>query len=142
MLDLLGNTEALAKTLTAVAAAVGVLYAFLRWMRPRWRDVRADIRAGRDALVGRPAIVDSITGAELAPALPGMGVRMDTNEKQLATLTEAVVALADVHVRINDHERRIGVNERRLDILEAGGPTVVVQQNVHPQEPLPGLGEN
>lgn len=138
LLDLLGNLEPFSKTLIALAGAVGVVVAFMRWVRPRLRSWGADIRAGRDALVGREAIIDSITGKELVPALPGMGVRMDSNERQLATLTEAVTALALSTVRLDDHERRLAVLE------QASSPTVVVQQNVTRPEkdPLVDLGDN
>lgn len=137
-MDFLANLDTLQKTLAAVATVAGVVFAFWKWVRPRWRSLKSDFRAGRDALVGREAVVDSITGKELAPALPGMGVRMDTNERQLATLTEAVVALANTTTRLDDIERRVGVNERRLDRLEAPlrQPAVVVQQNLHAQDAL------
>lgn len=92
-------TQANELILVSISAAtlIGLLYAGLRWARPRWASVRHDVRAGRDALVGREPIVDSITGKEIAPALPGIGQRM-------ATVETALIALVD--------------NERRLTHLE------------------------
>ena len=92
--------EAAAKIfLTFVAVAV-VIIGWFKWLRPRLKKVNAESVAIRDAILGRDAILDSITGEERVPALPGIGMRM-------ATVEEALVALADVHVKMLDHEERI-----------------------------------
>lgn len=95
-------------TLAIALGVVGVLGALLaawRWARPRYRAAKARTNAAIDSLVGRDAIVDTITGRELAPALPGIGQRMDVVEHTLAKL-------ADQQNRIDDHETRLS----RLEI--------------------------
>lgn len=88
--------------LTTLAAAAA---AWFRWIYPRYKNTRARVISALDALTGREAIVDTITGRELAPALPGIGQRMDTVEQTL-------IKLADQQTRIDDHETRLS----RLEI--------------------------
>jgi hypothetical protein len=90
-----------------VVALLGVLVAWVRYVRPRLRNVSAQVVGVRDSILGREAIHDSITGREIVPALPGMGVRMAGLESAQAALMEAVAKLADEHIRLEDHERRI-----------------------------------
>lgn len=98
----------------AAGAAVSVLYGFWRWLKPKWEGFWRDVRAGRDALVGRPAMLDSITGVERVPALPGIGARMDAQEtttaatsKVVADMAESLSLLAKSHARLENHEGRI-----------------------------------
>lgn len=97
--------------LTAVLAAIGT---WVKWIRPRWRRARAKWIAAQDAIIGRDAINDPITGRELAPALPGIGVRMAHQEavseqqaKQMGLLTDAVAKLADQGEAIEDLRTRV-----------------------------------
>lgn len=71
------------------------------------KAILRDLRGGRDALLGRDAVVDTITGEERVPALPGIGVRMAHQEQQMELLTEAVAKLASTHTRLENHETRI-----------------------------------
>jgi hypothetical protein len=76
------DVESLNWTLAMVgiaAAAVGLW----RWARPRWRAGKKDAVAMRDTLIGRGPVLDSITGEELSPALPGVGVQMVHTKAQL-----------------------------------------------------------
>lgn len=107
-----GITEHAAAFLTAAAAAVGVLAGWLRWIRPRWRHLRGEAIAARDQLLGRDEIVDSITGRQIAPPLPGVGVRLETQEHLLAEVVGAVRQLADTSQRLDDHEQRLERLER------------------------------
>jgi hypothetical protein len=85
----------------------------VRWVRPRWADFAADVRASRDALLGRDAIVDSITKKEIAPALPGIGVRMEHQEQRALRQEERTEVIAGTLVKLVDqHERLIGLTER------------------------------
>lgn len=106
-MDYLTKIDVAMKALIGAATLVGLLFGFFRWVRPAVKAVRRDFVAGRDALVGRDAVHDSITGREIVPALPGIGVRMDTTENQMAQLAAAVVKIADSHVLLEDHEGRI-----------------------------------
>lgn len=86
--------------LIAVGGGLGVLVGWVKVIRPWLRTLGREYRAGRDSLLGREAITDTITGREIAPALPGIGQRMDTIETALAQLV-------DVHVRLNSHDKRL-----------------------------------
>ena len=99
-----GATVALLVGLGTLAAmALG----WIRWIRPRIHSGRKEVVAVRDAILGREAIMDSITGKEIAPAVPGMGVRMATTEENLRVLADAVAKIADSHLRLDDHETRL-----------------------------------
>lgn len=127
-MDFIANMDLLSKALATFIGLAGAIFGFFRWVLPRYRAVRSDIRAGRDALVGREAVVDSITGKVLAPALPGIGVRMETNEQQLSVLTEAVATLASSTARLDDHDKRIEAQDLRIAALETGyGERVVTR---------------
>lgn len=71
------------------------------------RGILLDIRGFRDAILGREPVVDSITGEQIAPRLPDIGTRMATQERQMSTLTEAVIQMAKAHRRIDDLETRV-----------------------------------
>lgn len=97
----------------AVIGALGIIWQQLvRRGRGAVKEVRSDARKIRDTLVGRDAVVDSITGKEISPALPALGQRMDTVER-------AVAVLADQHRTLEDHEDRIAANRRDIDALQA-----------------------
>lgn len=103
-----------------IATLVSVLGGWLRWGRPRVAKAKQEATAMRDAILGREPVVDSITGRELAPALPGIGVRQARTEDQMALLTEAVSKIADSHVRLAHIETR--VDDLAVDVadLKAG----------------------
>lgn len=93
--------------LLALAGLLGVLVTHFRWVRPRYRRWRAQFIAARDSIIGRPAELDSITGVERVPALPGIGVRMASTEEHLGVLAKAVASIAESHKQLEDHEKRI-----------------------------------
>lgn len=84
----------------AVLGALTMLWKAARRTRRTAGEVTDKARRVSDSILGRPAVIDTITGKELAPALPGIGQRMDTVER-------AVIALADQHLKLDDHEGRI-----------------------------------
>lgn len=84
-----------------------VLAGWLKWIRPRWRAFRHRATAASDAILGREAKYDSITGELVQPALPGVGVRLADQQQQLDTLTVAVSRIADYHDRLDNHDVRI-----------------------------------
>lgn len=112
-----------AENVALAAAVVGLISALAgwwRWGRPRLEKARQDGAAMRDAILGRDPVVDSITGRELAPALPGIGVRMATTEEQMLLLTEAVAKIADSHVRLAHIETRVDDIAADVADLKAG----------------------
>jgi hypothetical protein len=150
-MDFISDADLLSKLLATLVGLMTAVFAFFRWVRPRVKRAASDIQAGRDALIGREAIYDSITGKELVPALPGIGVRMSTNEAQLTVLADAVAKLADNHDRLNDHEARIkhleeGLVERVVTRAESTAAWRAVEaiatQPAEHDAPIPGLGEN
>lgn len=96
-----------AGAVVVLGSALGIIFGWLRWVRPRMRTAAREIAAVRDSILGREAVTDSITGAELSPALPGMGVRVAETERHLGVLAQAVATIAESHVRLEDHEARL-----------------------------------
>jgi hypothetical protein len=103
----LNATQTLLATLSAGILVLTGLAAWLRWVRPRIQKTRGEVVAIRDSILGRDPIVDTITGREIEPALPGIGVRMAANEHNLERLTDAVSQIAQSHARLENHEERI-----------------------------------
>lgn len=96
---------ALAVGVTTLLGAVGAFW--VKVARPRIERGRQEATAVRDAILGREPVVDSITGRELAPALPGIGQRMATVEQALVTLADNQRRLSDLEDEVIDHGERI-----------------------------------
>jgi len=90
----------LLQTIVVLGGALAVIGGWLKWIRPKIRATRREFRAARDSLLGREAITDSMTGSEIAPAVPGIGQRM-------ATIEAALGELVNLHRRLDGHERRL-----------------------------------
>ena len=114
----LTTINAVTGALIALLTLMGILVGYLRWIRPRWRKFRGDVTGVRDALLGRDPVVDSITGREVQPALPGMGVRMDLQERQMEMMQVAVTKLVDQQKAIVHLEDRVTGVESRVKALE------------------------
>jgi hypothetical protein len=125
-MDFVTNMDALSKALIGVITLGALVFSFIRWVRPKLRQAGSDIRAGRDALVGREAVFDTITGKELAPALPGIGVRMATTETQMSVLTDAVAKLADNDGRLSSLEQWRNDVDQWRHLVDAGAVERVV----------------
>ena len=106
-MDFITKMDLLSKFLVGVMTFGAMVFGFLRWVRPLARQVFRDLNSARDSIVGRDAVHDSITGKEIAPALPGIGVRMATTEQQMTVLTEAVAKIADSSARLDEHDARL-----------------------------------
>lgn len=100
-----------AKWVILAGGVTGVLAGWWRWGHPLWVAIRVTAREFRDAVLGRPPVLHPDTGAQLAPAVPGIGARQAHMEDQLVVLTGAVAALAHQGQRLDDHDRRIGALE-------------------------------
>ena len=95
-------------------AIIGAVLGWLKWLRPKIRRGKAEVVAVRDAILGRDAISDSITGREIEPPLPGVGVRVAHVEesqretsRQIESIAVAITKLASQQEAIEDHEARI-----------------------------------
>jgi hypothetical protein len=157
-MDFLTQLDVTMKALIGALTLCGIVAGFFRWVRPGMKQVASDVRAGRDALVGRDEIKDSITGRVLVPALPGIGVRMASTENNLTELTVAVAKLADndqrttelEHWRAEVEQWRASVDAQtvervvtRAESAAAWRAVEAVANGTPPDDvPLPGLGEN
>lgn len=110
----LTSINAFTGTTLTVAALLSLVVGWIRWVRPRYRNGKRTFTAVVDTLVGREAIVDPITQRELAPAIKGVGARMEATEqeqkeqsRQLAVMAQAVAKIAESHVQLDQHEQRI-----------------------------------
>lgn len=101
-------------------ALLGAGLGWIRWVRPRLRKARATLTSASDALLGREAVIDTITGDVLAPALPGVGARMAHQEQQMELLTVTVTKLVDQQVHQQKLEHRVDGLEGRVKGLEDG----------------------
>lgn len=99
------NLNDKAQLMVAVVILLGALGGYVKWLRPKALQVSRDVRASRDALLGREAIYDSITGEPISPALPGIGHRV-------ATLELAVVQLADMKAEHRSLDQRVSRLEK------------------------------
>lgn len=112
------DIDATARLIIGIGSAIAVVGAWLAWLRPRYYKSKHDAAAIRDAILGRDAVTDSITGKELAPPLPGIGQRMATQETQMAEITSAVAAIAATHLQLTRMDRTIDEHEDRIKALE------------------------
>jgi polyhydroxyalkanoate synthesis regulator phasin len=134
MFDFIAHLDRWAQWLLAVGAAVALIAGFWRWLLPRWRNAKADARAIRDTLVGREAQRDSITGEEIQPAIPGIGTRVSSIEKQgqttsdqLGILTRAVADMAASQERIDNLEHRVAAIEQGHFLERMAGKAESIQ---------------
>lgn len=127
---LLGNLSDTAARIGALSAAVLALAGFWRWAwlgklearddGPRQRTpgfikrVGLDLRAFRDAILGRDAIRHPDTGRVLADAVPGIGARMAASDDRLERLTAVVETIADSHKRVDAIEIRLATVEQAI----------------------------
>ncbi len=140
----------------ALCTLIGVVFGYLRVIRPRWRNARARVAGALDALVGRDAIVDSITDRVLAPALPGIGVRMETVERAVAHIAQLLdsqqsqdVEIAEIRAELlllADRVRQLeeGAIERvatKAESISAFRAIEAVAKSTEPAEPDPTTGE-
>ena len=65
------------------------------------------------------AIQDSITGATIAPALPGIGVRTANLERALEMLTVTVQKLTDQNAAVANLQQSVERIERHVDACDA-----------------------
>lgn len=122
------DIDASTRLIVGIGSAMAFVGAWLAWLRPRLRKTRADGVAIRDAILGRDPVVDSITGKELAPALPGIGQRMAHQETQMSEMTRAVTQLAETHAQMAEVRAEVhGLSGRVKKLEEAAVERVVTR---------------
>lgn len=110
----------------AAIAALGFLAAFIRWVVPRIRRFAHDLKATRDAILGRDAVKDSITGKEIAPYLPSMGQRLATvegtqkkNARQIKSIAGHLTMLeATVRELAHNDKDRVLARQEHIALLD------------------------
>lgn len=108
----------LAAAIITLGSVCGVIAAGYKLVLPKWRKARVKWVAAQDAILGREAQYDSITGEETSPALPGIGLRITHQERVVEQLSVAVTKLVDQQVHQQRLEQRVDVIEGRVDDLE------------------------
>lgn len=117
---MLDSAEGLIALALGLCALVG--YIARTWVK-RGSPLVKRMRAGLDTLVGREEQRDSITNELLAPALPGIGVRMASTEVAVELLTVTVTKLVDQQVYQQKLQDQVDDHETRIVKLEAA-PTI------------------
>lgn len=114
----LSRTNEIVGAAIGLATLLGLVFSWIRWVRPRLQRARAEAVAVRDSLVGREAIVDTITGRVISPALPGLGVRMEAVEHAQVETKQVLEHIATLIEGQQDQDRRIEDHEDRIKALE------------------------
>lgn len=107
-------------------ALVGTVVGVVRWARPRWRRAKSQGAAALYSLVGRDAIVEPISGREILPALPGIGVRMESVEIAQVKTQKTLEHVAALLESQREQDRRI---EHVEDAVADLGERVVTLEN-------------
>lgn len=102
----MNGAQEVALAIVAFSAAIAAVYTAWRRTTKVVSEGRKDVRAFRDAILGRDEIVHPDTGKVLAPAVPGIGARM-------ATIEAAVVEMANTHLRVDRLEVRVANLEEK-----------------------------
>lgn len=122
----LDQTSTSVGIILGVLAIVGAVVTHFRWIRPKIRAGKDVYVAGRDSLIGRPAIVDTITGKELSPALPGVGVRLANVEAGQLETRDALRHIATLLESQQAQDKRLDGLESRVHALEEGAVERIV----------------
>jgi hypothetical protein len=122
----------------AIASLLAVVAGWLRWVRPRWRRATAQVVGVRDAILGREALVDTITGVQRVPALPGVGVRLANTEEAIEKLTELVERQGDYGARIEALEVRLtAIEESTIERIAGKAEMVELLRTIQAAQHAP-----
>lgn len=122
-LDQTSTTIGIALGVLSLLAALGGYY---RWARPKYRRGKQKITGVVESLVGRDAIHDNITGVEIVPALPGIGVRMASVEQNQVETRDALRHIATLLESQQAQDHRLDNLESRVHTLEGAAAERVV----------------
>ncbi|GAA0627405.1 hypothetical protein HPO96_37030 [Kribbella sandramycini] len=108
-------TTATIITAAAVVSALGVFLALGRRLWKRGRVLTTKLGAASDALLGRDAILHPDTGAELAPATPGLGIRLAGLEEAVATMARTQAEYAALSGQVTELAGALSAHVRSED---------------------------
>ena len=97
--------------IVALCTLGGIALAFLRWGRPRLRNIWRKGGAVVATLIGTDEVRHKITGEIIQPAQPGVGV-------QVAELSRAVTKLVDQQAHTEALQGQVHDLDRRVTTLE------------------------
>ena len=106
-----------------ISALVGMgtvgVGAYVR-LSPRVKERRAKQQARDDAILGRPAVLDSITGEEIAPELPALGVRLARMETDVRAITHEIHPNGGTSIKdsVGRIEQRLTDGDERFERIE------------------------
>lgn len=72
------------------------------------------------AIAGRDAIVDKVSGREVSPAVPPLGEQLTSIHDTMAKLVAVVESNHDAHKRIDRHESVLASHDQAIGALIAG----------------------
>jgi len=96
----LDRLNVLLTVLISMCVLAGLIAGWRAKIAPHLGSANRTWVAFRDTFLGREAINDTITGREIEPAQPAIGVRM-------AKLEETVATIGDQQRRLDNHEDRL-----------------------------------
>lgn len=114
------NLDSAYTALATFALIVTLLAGWVKWARPRLTEHLRRERAKDDAILGRPPVLDSITGKELAPAVPALGVRLSNIEGVIVRLAESDAERKIIITQLTRHDRQIENLDARITRVEEG----------------------
>lgn len=72
------------------------------------------------AIAGRDAIVDKVSGKEVAPAVPPLGEQLSTMNETIAKLVAVIESNHDAHERLNAHDKHLVAHDQAIGALISG----------------------
>ena len=125
--DWMAGAAQIAGLIVVASAALVILIGRARKMLAPVQSFFKRADAANEILVGRPAITHPDTNEVLAPATPGLGVR-------LAHMEEAIVSIASTKAEVGELRRDLHQVAIKLDTHiaqhDAATPPVTVVQNL------------
>lgn len=115
-MNLFGLSE-VASALLVIGTFIGALIGLVVKIRPRWRKAWARVGAALDTIAGRGPITDSITGREIQPALPSIGVRMELVEVASIETRQAINHIATLLEVQKELTQRVDGHDDQFEVV-------------------------
>lgn len=113
------QTQQAVSIIIGLLGIIGTIYGFMRYWRPKWRQVKSGAHLWWTTQVGTEAVTHPVTGDVIRPAQRGVAHRLyavEQGQERQAELMERVIALMEAEKTQN---QRIDQVEARVTILEA-----------------------